>query len=38
LLLLLLPLHFLNIAKYSNECSCSAREDAKIIEVCYLRS
>jgi hypothetical protein len=36
--LLLLPLRFLNIAKYSNECSCSAHEDAKIIEVCYLRS
>jgi hypothetical protein len=35
---LLLPLRFLNIAKYSNECSCSAHEDAKIIEVCYLKS
>jgi hypothetical protein len=35
---LLLPLRFLNIAKYSNECLCSAHEDAKIIEVCYLKS
>jgi hypothetical protein len=35
---LLLPLCFLNIAKYSNECSCSAHEDVKIIEVCYLKS
>jgi hypothetical protein len=35
---LLLPLRFLNIAKYSNECLCSAHEDEKIIEVCYLKS
>jgi hypothetical protein len=34
---LLLPPRFLNIAKYNNECSCSAHEDAKIIKVCYLR-
>jgi hypothetical protein len=38
LLLLLLPLCFLNIAKYDNECSCNAHEDAKIIKVCYLKS
>jgi hypothetical protein len=37
-LLLLLPLRFLNIAKYNNECSCNANEDAKIIKVYYLRS
>jgi hypothetical protein len=35
---LLLPLCFLNIAKYNNECSCSAHEDAKTIKVSYLRS
>ena len=35
---LLLPLRFLNIAKYSNECLCSAHEDAKIIEVCYSKT
>jgi hypothetical protein len=35
---LLLPLRFLNIAKYNNECSCNAPEDAKIIKVYYLRS
>jgi hypothetical protein len=34
----LLPLCFLNIAKYNNECSCSAHEDAKTIKVYYLRS
>jgi hypothetical protein len=34
----LLPPHFLNIAKYNNECSCSAHEDTKTIEVYYLRS
>jgi hypothetical protein len=35
---LLLPLRFLNIAKYNNECSCDAHEDAKIIKVYYLKS
>jgi hypothetical protein len=35
--LLLLP-RFLNIAKYVNECSCNAHEDAKIIKFYYLRS
>jgi hypothetical protein len=35
---LLLPPCFLNIAKYNNECSCNAHEDAKIIKVYYLRS
>ena len=35
---LLLPPRFLNIAKYNNECSCSAHEDAKIIKVYYLKS
>jgi hypothetical protein len=35
---LLLPPRFLNIAKYNNECSCDAHEDAKIIKVYYLRS
>jgi hypothetical protein len=35
---LLLPPRFLNIAKYNNECSCSAHEDAKTIKVYYLRS
>jgi hypothetical protein len=34
---LLLPLCFLNIAKY-NECSCNAHEGAKIIKVYYLKS
>jgi hypothetical protein len=34
---ILLPPHFLNIAKYNNECLCSAHEDAKIITVYYLR-
>jgi hypothetical protein len=34
----LLPLRFLNIAKYNNECSCSAHEDAKTIKVYYIRS
>jgi hypothetical protein len=38
LLLLQLLLRLLYIAKYNNECSCSAHEDAKIIEVCYLKS
>jgi hypothetical protein len=35
---LLLPPRFLNIAKYNNECSCNAHEDAKIIKVYCLRS
>jgi hypothetical protein len=35
---LLLPPRFLNIAKYNNECSCNAHEDARIIKVYYLRS
>jgi hypothetical protein len=35
---LLLPPRFLNIAKYNNECSCTAHEDAKTIKVYYLRS
>jgi hypothetical protein len=34
----LLHLRFLNIAKYNNEYSCSAHEDAKAIKVYYLRS
>jgi hypothetical protein len=38
LLRLLLPPRFLNIAKYNNECSCNAHEDAKIIKVYYLMS
>jgi hypothetical protein len=38
LLLLQLLLRLLNIAKYSNECSCSAHEDAKTIEIGYLKS
>jgi hypothetical protein len=38
LLLLPLPIRFLDIAKYNNECSCNAHEDAKIIKVCYLKS
>jgi hypothetical protein len=38
LLRLQLLLRLLYIAKYSNECSCSAHEDAKIIEVGYLKS
>jgi hypothetical protein len=38
LLQLQLLLRLLYIAKYNNECSCSAHEDAKIIEVCYLKS
>jgi hypothetical protein len=38
LLLILLPLHFLDIAKYNNECSFNAHQDAKIIKVCYLKS
>jgi hypothetical protein len=33
-----LLLRLLYIAKYNNECSCSAHEDAKIIKVCYLKS
>jgi hypothetical protein len=35
---LLLPLRFLNIAKYNNECSCNAHEDEKTIKVYYLKS
>jgi hypothetical protein len=35
---LLLPPRFLNITKYSNEWSCNAHEDAKIIKVYYLWS
>jgi hypothetical protein len=35
---LLLPPRLLNIAKYINECSCNAHEDAKIIKVYYLRT
>jgi hypothetical protein len=38
LLRLLLPPRFLNIAKYNNECSCNAHENAKIIKVNYLMS
>ena len=38
LLLILLPLCFLDIAKYNNECSCNADEDAKIIKACCLKS
>jgi hypothetical protein len=38
LLRLLLPSRFLNIAKYNNEYSCNAHEDAKIIKFYYLRS
>jgi hypothetical protein len=38
LLRLQLLLRLLYICKYNNECSCSAHEDAKIIEVCYLKS
>jgi hypothetical protein len=38
LLLLQLLLCLLYIAKYNNECSCSAHEDAKIIEIGYLKS
>jgi hypothetical protein len=38
LLRLLLPPRFLNIAKYNNEWSCNAHEDAKIIKVYYLIS
>jgi hypothetical protein len=38
LLRLQLFLRLLYIAKYSNECSCIAHEDAKIIEVGYLKS
>jgi hypothetical protein len=38
LLRLLLPPRFINIAKYNNECSCNAHEDAKIIKVYYLMS
>jgi hypothetical protein len=38
LLQLQLLLRLLNIAKYSNECSCSAHEDAKTIEIGYLKS
>ena len=37
LLLQLLP-RFLNITTHNNECSCSAHEDAKIIEIGYLKS
>jgi hypothetical protein len=33
-----LLLRLLNIAKYNNECSCSAHEDAKTIEIGYLKS
>jgi hypothetical protein len=35
--LLLLP-RLLYIAKYNNECSCNAHEDAKITKVYYLKS
>jgi hypothetical protein len=28
----------LYVAKYNNECSCSAHEDAKTIEIGYLKS
>jgi hypothetical protein len=35
---LLFPPSYLNIAKYNNECSCNAHEDAKIIKVYYLMS
>jgi hypothetical protein len=38
LLQLQLLLRLLYIAKYNIECSCSAHEDTKIIEVCYLKS
>jgi hypothetical protein len=38
LLRLLLPPRFLNIAKYNNECSCDAHEDAITIKVYYLKS
>jgi hypothetical protein len=38
LLRLLLPPCSLNVAKYNNECSCNAYEDAKIINVYYLMS
>jgi hypothetical protein len=38
LLLLLLPLHFLNIIIHNNECPCNAHENAKIIKVYYLKS
>jgi hypothetical protein len=38
LLRLLLPPRSLDIAKYNNECSCNAHEDAKIIKVYYLMS
>jgi hypothetical protein len=31
-------LRLLYIAKYNNECSCSAHEDAKTIEIGYLKS
>jgi hypothetical protein len=34
---LLLPPCFLDVARYNNECSCIAHEDAKIIKVYYLR-
>jgi hypothetical protein len=37
LLLQLLP-RFLNITIHNNEFSCSAHEDAKIVEVGYLKS
>jgi hypothetical protein len=35
--LLLLP-RLLYIAKYNNECSCNAHEEAKITKVYYLKS
>jgi hypothetical protein len=38
LLQLQLLLSLLYIAKYNNECSCSAHEDAKTIEIGYLKS
>jgi hypothetical protein len=38
LLQLQLLLRLLYIAKYNNECLCSAHEDAKMKEVCYLKS
>jgi hypothetical protein len=38
LLQLQLVLRLLYIAKYNNECSCSAHEDVKTIEIGYLKS
>jgi hypothetical protein len=37
-LLQLQLLRLLYVAKYNNECSCSAHEDAKTIEIGYLKS